>query len=240
MNWIGKIRFRPLAAVLSLLALSAPSAGAQSTNAPSRLSYDSFRMISDRNIFNPNRYSRSTGQPTTRPTTSRPPSRVEYFTLTGTLAYEKGVFAFFDGSNSEYRKALQAGTNIGHYQLINIDADKVVIVDGTNHIELKVGMQMRREDEGDWFLTAPSEQSPRRVVSTRARTHSYGGGANGTGEGGDGMAAEGDPEVIVIDSASLNGGEFQNGTATEAAPGNAGPTDPVLLRLMQRREQLNQ
>ena len=31
-------------------------------------------------------------------------------TLVGTMTYEKGTFAFFDGSSSEYRKALKRAT----------------------------------------------------------------------------------------------------------------------------------
>ena len=61
-----------------------------------------FRIVSERNIFNANR---SGGQ--VRLATRRP-ARVESFTLVGTMAYEKGTFAFFEGSSSEFTKAVKA------------------------------------------------------------------------------------------------------------------------------------
>src|SRR5262245_40802567 len=75
--------------VIAVALLSGLANGqAESTNAPSRLSYDSFRMVSDRNIFNPNRYARSSGSSRTR-SESRSASRVESFTLVGLMVYEK-------------------------------------------------------------------------------------------------------------------------------------------------------
>src|SRR5262245_38315845 len=60
---------------------------------PAKLDESAFRIVSERNIFNANR---SGG--TVRSTSSRRPVRVETFALVGTMAYEKGVFAFFEGS----------------------------------------------------------------------------------------------------------------------------------------------
>ena len=47
-------RLRTLIGVAVVMA-GCLSACAQATNAPAHLNYDSFRMVSDRNIFNPNR-----------------------------------------------------------------------------------------------------------------------------------------------------------------------------------------
>src|ERR1041385_6179537 len=70
---------------------------AQSSNSPSRLHFSSFRIITERNIFNPRRSARYV--PTER--TRRPSTRTDSFALVGTMSYEKGFFAFFDGSSSE-------------------------------------------------------------------------------------------------------------------------------------------
>ena len=238
-----------------LLAVAFVSMGqsgfSQSTNAPARLTYDSFRTVSDRNIFNPNRYARGAGRPQTR-TAAVPASRVESFSLVGIMAYERGVFAFFDGTKSDYKQALQVDGALGEYKVISVSPDEVKLATGTNTFALKVGMQLRREDEGDWFLSEGGEAPRKRIVSTRSRTR---GGPRGesTTEGGtsSGEMNGEEPEVIVIESdvsTESSGGETQptNGNGNgeparaEAEPDNGGVTDPVLLRLMQRRQQMNQ
>lgn len=224
---------------------------AQSTNAPTRLTYDSFRTVSDRNIFNPNRYARGSGR-TTQRTSSTPASRVESFSLVGIMAYEKGVFAFFDGTKSDYKQALQADGAIGDYKVVSITAEQVKLATGTNTFDLKVGMQMRREDEGDWFLSEGGESARKRIVSTRSRTRGGSRGESSSNGGGEEMFNGGEPEVIVIEGDSqnetnvetqpTNGNGNGNGepVQAEAAADNGGVTDPVLLRLMQRRQQMNQ
>jgi hypothetical protein len=84
-------------ALMLLLAASRP-VQAEETNAPSRSDYTSFRIIAERNIFNPNRSGRAGRNATRREPEKR--KRVESFALVGTLSYEKGQFAFFDGASS--------------------------------------------------------------------------------------------------------------------------------------------
>jgi hypothetical protein len=116
-----------------------------STNGPGKLDYDAFRVIVRLNIFDPNR------QPGRLPRQAAP-IRSEYFTLVGTMSYEKGTFAFFSGSDSRYEKALRLSDSIAGYKITNIDlaAESVKLASGTNGFELRMGMQMRREQEGEW------------------------------------------------------------------------------------------
>lgn len=245
-----KVLLARILIVLAGVAICSQNGSAQSTNAPARLSYDSFRPISDRNIFNPNRYARGSGRTPPR-TTAAPASRVESFSLVGIMAYEKGVFAFFDGTKENYKQALQVEGAIGDYKVMSVTPEMVKLMTGTNTFDLKVGMQMRREDEGDWFLSEGGDAPRKRIVSTRTRIR---GGARGEGST-DGGTAEmglgGEPEIIVIDGETQteNGNpeaapENGNGANPEVAPrpepDNNGVTDPVLLRLMQRRQQMNQ
>ena len=235
-------------AIVALLLVSAIAGFAQSTNAPAsapvRLTFDSFRPVSDRNIFNPNRYARSSGR-TTRSTASTPASRVESISLVGVIAYEKGYFAFFDGTSSDYKQSLQAGGTIGQYHLTRVTSEAVQLATGTNTFDLKVGMQMRREDEGDWFLSEGGDAPRKRIVSSRTRTRGGAHGESSTGSGEE-MTGGAEPEVIVVENnpqPEANGGEAQpnneNGNAA-AAPaegdaGDSGITDPVLRSLMERR-----
>jgi hypothetical protein len=235
---------------LAIVAVGLYQAFPQPANAPAKLTYDSFRTVSDRNIFNPNRYARGSGRPQPR-TTAVPASRVESFSLVGIMAYERGVFAFFDGTRSEYKQALQADGALGEYQVISVSPDEVKLATGTNTFALKVGMQMRREDEGDWFLSEGGEAPRKRIVSTRSRTRGSPPEESSSEAGSGEMTSGEEPEVIVIEAdpqTEANGGATQptNGNGNgeppraEAEPDNGGVTDPVLLRLMQRRQQMNQ
>jgi len=235
----GRLRLRFSLLTISAIALLGAVAGtAEETNAPARLSYDSFRVISDRNIFNPNRFARSSGRTRTE---SRPASRVDAFTLVGLMSYDKGVFAFFDGTNPDYRKTLQSTGTISEFKIASLDPRQVKLVSGTNEFTLHVGMQVRREDEGDWFLTEPSQTTRGRVVVSRGRSRT----AHGDGTPGlEGMAEGGtnaEPEIIVMEAEPTEGADFNgNGDAVGTVTNGNGVTDPVLLRLMQRRQELNQ
>ncbi len=214
------------------------SAFAQTTNAPARASYDSFRMISDRNIFNPNRVAR--GTPRTARSATAPAAHVESFSLVGIMGYEKGLFAFFEGTSANFKQVLQADSVIGQYKVASVMPDVVKLSFGTNDFEMKVGMQMRREDEGEWFLSAGGEgSSRRRAVFSRPLTNGEPGSLTTT-NGTEVAGSESEPEVIVVE------GEMSaNPAEGEARPGNGAAaagttTDPVLLRLMQRRQEMNQ
>ena len=139
------------------------SAATHSTTNPHAHSYGtdeaSFAIISERNIFNANR---SGGR--VQIGSSRRPTRVDYFTLVGTMDYAKGVFAFFDGSSSDYSKVLKANGIIAGYKLIAIQPSTVKLEADGKQVDLPVGSQMRREDEGTW-----------RVAEAPARSYSSSG-----------------------------------------------------------------
>jgi hypothetical protein len=242
-------RILPLVAIAAAGSLSAVG---QSTNAPAaapaRMTFDAFRMVSDRNIFNPNRYARSSGRTAPR-TSSQPAARVESISLVGVLAYDKGYYAFFDGTSSAYKQAIQTGGTIGQYHVTQVAPELVRLVVGTNTFDLKVGMQMRREDEGEWFLSEGGDAPRKRIVSTRSRTR---GGVRGdsSGSGGSEETMDGsEPEVIVLEGDSQNQNETPaveptpngngngdgGGGASTAEAGDSGETDPVLRALMERR-----
>ncbi len=151
---------QPLTIAL-LVALTMPVlANAQETNAVpvERFNLQSFRVISERNIFNPNRSSRGDRGARRRDTERR--ARSESFALVGTMNYDRGWFAFFDGSSSDYRKALQPEDTIAGYKIAEI-APNHVKLESTNSqpVELLVGMQMRKQDENEWRVSDRFEAS---------------------------------------------------------------------------------
>jgi hypothetical protein len=122
------------------------SSTAVSTNTNTGTGYSAFKIIADRNIFSANRSGRVSSRGSTRK-----PTKVDTFTLVGTVDYSKGLFAIFDGSSSSFRKTLKLGDAFGDFKITDIDLEHVTIAN-TNGAEtvLRVGSQMRRVDNGEW------------------------------------------------------------------------------------------
>jgi len=137
-------------------AAAAPGQPTRPPSAPAGPALDegAFRLIAERNIFNA---SRSGGQVRLP---SRRPARVETFTLVGTLAYHKGAFAFFEGSSSEWTRALKPADVIAGHKLVEIYPNAVKLEADGREWELPVGGQMRREDDGPWQLAEASSGGP--------------------------------------------------------------------------------
>lgn len=124
---------------------AATPARSDSSVAPSA-TYDAFRLITDRNIFNPNRSGRRE-----RATEERAP-RTDVITFVGTMDYDKGVFAFFDGSDTSYRKPRQVGDSIEQYKVTKISAHAVELERDGKTTTMSLAQQLRRPEGGDWTL----------------------------------------------------------------------------------------
>jgi hypothetical protein len=140
-------------ALLTLLGLAAPAATpppAAETNRVDLKDFSAFKLVTDRNIFDPNR--RGPVVYTPRPERTV----VDSFALTGTMSYSNVLLAFFDGSKSDYHKALKTSEQIAGHALTEIGHDKVKLASGTNLMELKVGMELRRSPDGRWTVAESS------------------------------------------------------------------------------------
>ena len=139
---------------------------AAATNAPTSTgtTFESFRIISERNIFNQNRSPRSARR---SPERSRPAPVVQSLSLVGTMSYEKGNFAFFDGSTSDYKRSVKPGEKIAGYEVKEIKPSCVKIANDKQEFEMKVGQQLRRENEGEWELSTSST----RVAATPSESN---------------------------------------------------------------------
>lgn len=144
--------------VIALVLATGGLAAAQSNNVPGSTAYADFsRFITQRNIFDPNRYPRSSGS---RPVTYRPRATrsTPTFSLVGTMSYQKGMFAFFDGNNSDLRQALTVSGGIAGYTVSEITATGVKLesADKKQTVTLKIG-DLMRQDGKDWVLAGPGE-----------------------------------------------------------------------------------
>ena len=173
---------------------------------PNPVSFDAFRLVIDRNIFDPNRVPRRPGFRRTNAPAA------DSFSLVGTMSYGKGTFAVFDGSSAEYRKVLKTSGKIADYKLTEITDRRVKLASGTNIVEMTVGTQLRREEEGAWTFVA------------QAGSYSSGGGPDRSGgPGGPGRRPGGF-------------GDFGGNQASSGSSAGTGTPDPdVLKRLMERR-----
>jgi hypothetical protein len=208
-----------------------PTNGPSDTNAPShvepappsagsaspRLDESAFRLIAERNIFNANR---SGGQ--VRLATRRP-ARIETFSLVGTLAYEKGAFAFFEGSSSEFTKVVKADSVIAGYKLVDIYPSSVKLEADGKQIELLIGSQMRREDAGTWQIAQDSVNAGGETGSSPGRNGDVSGRSGRSRRSGD--SAPGRSETAAPTGKS----------PATAAPSSAEQSE-ILKRLMERRE----
>jgi hypothetical protein len=222
-------------AYLALVLASAAIASAQPTNTPSRQDFKFYDLITQRNIFNPRR---SPAYVPVVPGRRTAPARVDWFALIGTMSYEKGPFAFFSGTSSDYRKALKLDDTIAGYKVTDIENSFVKLASPTNEIELKVGMALRRENHGEWRITERPELVESSSYLTRELRTTV---SPEAAQGQNSDNAPGEPAVIVLDSdgqpvvAGL-GGELGI-TNAPAGPGADPNEDPVLARLRARREQ---
>lgn len=137
--------------------------GSSSPFRPVKPDYAAFKLVTERNIFDPNRVPHHPGvQPVVK--------TVESFGLVGIMSYEKGTFAFFDGNSSQYTKAVKLNDTIAGYKVSKIDPNSVSLIAGTNQVELQVGMQLRHQENGGWVPSAASEiYAPTPTASTTAR-----------------------------------------------------------------------
>src|ERR1035437_67572 len=145
---------------LALALAGGLGAWAQSNQVPGAEDYAAFsRFITERNIFDANRqprYSSGRTRTTTRPRTRS--SSAPAFTLVGTMSYGKGLFAFFNGNNSDLKKALPVAESIAGYTVVEISQDRVKLesADKKQKVEMKVGDLMRQEN-GKWEMAGAGE-----------------------------------------------------------------------------------
>jgi hypothetical protein len=114
-------------------------------------SFEPFQIIAERNIFAP----KSSGRPAESEKPSRPTP--DSLVLAGTMSYEKGQFAFFDGSNPDFRKVLKVGGNVGGCILTEITSKQVKLKAGALEFELPVGTRLLRENASQWKFGGKAE-----------------------------------------------------------------------------------
>ena len=111
---------------------------------PDSPSMAEFKLIQERNIFDPDR------RKAREPRRERPPEppREESFTLLGTMTYGQRILAFFEGTERDWTGSFELGKDVGGHILREVAFDKVVLELEGETIDLEVGAgRSRRADE---------------------------------------------------------------------------------------------
>jgi hypothetical protein len=158
-----KLTHSKIVLALAAALLAGGAAQAQSNGVPGPADYPAFsRFITDRNIFDPNRqpyyYSSNTRRTTPRIRTRS--TSAPALTLVGTMSYQKGMFAFFNGNSDDLKKALRVADKIAGYTVMDISASRVKLetADKKKQFDMKVGDAMRQEN-GKWVFAGAGEIS---------------------------------------------------------------------------------
>jgi hypothetical protein len=145
--------------VLAAALMTVAGAGAQSNGVPGPTDYSKFsQFVTDRNIFDPNRVPHSYS-PSYRPRVkTRVRNAAPGIMLVGTMSYEKGMFAFFNGNSADLKKALQVAEKIADYTVTAISPNRVTLesTNKTQQFELKVGDGLRQEN-GKWVFSGAGD-----------------------------------------------------------------------------------
>jgi hypothetical protein len=185
----------------------AETASGSRTNATRKIEFADFRIVGDRNIFNPNRSARTSRAGRAAP---RKVVRIETFNLVGVMNYDRGDLAFFDSAAAAYRKSVRTNETIAGYRVAAVTPTEVKLEAGGKTLVARVGTRFRRADEGPWEMILPGG-TPAPEPKTEAAP-------------ADGST---DTEPTSDDAADK----------TTSSGGTSGEVSDVLKRLMQKREQ---
>jgi hypothetical protein len=152
-----------LLATLAFAGSFSASAQSNSNGVPGNKEYAKFAsFITDRNIFDPNRYPHNSRTTSRRTTTTRRSTRsagTPFVALVGTMSYEKGMFAFFNANDSEMKQIVIAGDEVAGYEVKEITATAVTLVDkNKKEFAMNIGDQMTQDGSG-WKLESSSTRS---------------------------------------------------------------------------------
>ena len=133
-------------------ALCTACAHAQSPQPPTTpaAGFESYRVVVNRNIFDPTRRQRRETPPQPPPSAPAPAPARDHIDLTGVLLSPEATVAFFEGSREEHGKVLKTGDTIAQYTIARIQSDRVVLSGDKGTLELPVGGSLQQTEDGAW------------------------------------------------------------------------------------------
>ena len=161
----------PLLAVLTVAAPAAErrrgSEGAPApTGAPAAAptapagSLEAFALVTERNIFNPNRTARTRAAPEEKPV------RTEEVALVGVVGFGASTSAVFHSADPHLKGEAAAGARLGEFTVVAVSPSAVELRAGERTYSLAVAQRLTRVEGGEWTASA----SP--VPEARSRAES--------------------------------------------------------------------
>lgn len=127
-------------------------------------SFDTFRVVVDRNIFNSVRTGR-----TSRDAGGDTGPRGDTLALVGTMDSDKGLYAFFDSTDPRLAKAVHEGDSLPPFKVTRITADAVELENNGRKLTLRMAQQLRRPDAtSEWTLVNADVAQPLRPDASAA------------------------------------------------------------------------
>ncbi len=156
-----------------------PTLSTPSTNVVNPLDFKSYSIVISRNIF-----SATKAPPPTRSEVRRVP-QIDMISLVGTMSSDKGQLAFFDGTASSFRTAVKLTNVVAGLTVSAITPEQVTLTGNGQTFLLRVGSQLRREDQGDWKATDETLPTESASSSSEGSTSEQGSAVAAPGEDGD-------------------------------------------------------
>ncbi|MGO8698361.1 MAG: hypothetical protein ACLQVY_11660 [Limisphaerales bacterium] len=144
-----------------LLAAAGMASLAQETNSVEGLDFDSFKIITQRNIFDPTR----TGRRVRR----EPQRRVEFVRLAGIVIDPKEEAVQFTGSGVP-DKFLKVGDSVKDLKVVQITEDGARLKEGQSNafvLDFEKRTSLRREENGPWQVSSDTSD-PAPVASANS------------------------------------------------------------------------
>jgi len=152
-----------------IAALRAPSQD-ETRDRTSAVSFEPFRIVVERNIFDPNRRADRRGQDSDEEPglaeageagDATAVSEANFFeseqvALVGTLIDGATAVAFFESTNAEYDTVAEPGGAIAGFRIAEIRTEYVRLAKDGESVDLPVGSSMNSQEEGGWKVTSGS------------------------------------------------------------------------------------
>ena len=181
----------------------------------------SFKLVQERNIFDPDRR-RPREMLRERPVD---PPREESFTLLGTMSYGERTLAFFEATQRDWSGAVGLGKEVAGHTLKEVEFDHVLLELEGEILSLQVGAGRSKrgdadwetQDRGSWKGSSGGSRSGRSSRSSSSSTSRP-------------VRSEGSPDAA---SAPADGGS-ENAADESVIDGSA---SDILKQMMERRKQ---
>jgi hypothetical protein len=160
--------------LLAVLTVAAPAAerrrGSEGAPAPAGApaaaptapagSLEAFALVTERNIFNPNRTARTRAVPEEKPV------RTEEVALVGVVGFGAATSAVFHSADPRLKGEAAGGARLGEFTVVAVSPSAVELRAGERTYSLAVAQRLTRVEGGEWTASA----SP--VPEARSRSES--------------------------------------------------------------------